>query len=65
MQTAKAGAQAPNIVLIMADQMAAAPLPVYGGGVVKAPHLSRLASTGVVFEQAYCNSPICAPSRVR
>jgi choline-sulfatase len=63
METAKAGAQAPNIVLIMADQMAAAPLPAYGGRVVKAPHLSRLADAGVVFEQAYCNSPICAPSR--
>lgn len=53
----------PNIVLIMADQMAAAPLPVYGGKVVKAPHLERLAQEGVVFDQAYCNSPICAPSR--
>ncbi len=53
----------PNIVLIMADQMAAAPLPVYGGKVVKAPHLEQLAQRGTVFDAAYCNSPICAPSR--
>jgi choline-sulfatase len=43
--------------------MAAAPLPPYGGRVVRAPHLARLAEEGVVFESAYCNSPICAPSR--
>ncbi len=56
-------AKRPNILLIMADQMAAAPLPPYGGRVVKAPHLARLAEEGAVFESAYCNSPICAPSR--
>lgn len=53
----------PNILLVMADQMAAAPLPAYGGRIVKAPHLSTLAQQGVVFDGAYCNSPICAPSR--
>ncbi|MGE4369502.1 MAG: choline-sulfatase [Burkholderiaceae bacterium] len=53
----------PNILFIMADQMAAAPLPMYGGKVVQAPHLQSLAGQGVVFDNAYCNSPICAPSR--
>lgn len=53
----------PNILLIMADQMAAPALPVYGHSVVKAPHLQRLASEGVVFDAAYCNVPVCAPSR--
>jgi len=53
----------PNFLLVMADQMAAPPLPFYGGKVVKAPSLTRLAAQGVVFERAYCNSPICAPSR--
>lgn len=56
-------AQRPNILFVMADQMAAAPLPFHGGRVVKAPHLSVLASRGVVFEGAYCASPLCAPSR--
>jgi tripartite-type tricarboxylate transporter receptor subunit TctC len=55
--------QQPNIVLVMADQMAAAPLPCYGGQVVKAPHLQALADGGATFDAAYCNSPICAPSR--
>ena len=53
----------PNFLFVMADQMAAPPLPFYGGKVVKARNLSRLASEGVVFDAAYCNSPICAPSR--
>ena len=54
----------PNILFIMADQMAAPMLPMYNPeSVVQMPHLSRLASEGVVFESAYCPSPLCAPSR--
>ena len=54
----------PNILFIMADQMAAPLLPMYDpASVIQMPHLSRLAQEGVVFESAYCNSPLCAPSR--
>ncbi|BAN45761.1 choline-sulfatase [Metapseudomonas resinovorans] len=53
----------PNILFIMADQMAAPLLPFYAPSPIKAPNLSRLASEGVVFDSAYCNSPLCAPSR--
>lgn len=53
----------PNILFIMADQMAAPVLPFYGHSFVKTPNLSALAEAGVVFENAYCNSPLCAPSR--
>ena len=53
----------PNFLILMADQMAAPVLPSYGGKVVRAANLSDLAETGVVFDAAYCNSPICAPSR--
>ena len=53
----------PNILLIMFDQMSAQSLPCYGHAVVKAPHLRGLAARGVVFENAYCNSPLCSPSR--
>lgn len=56
-------AAAPNIVLIQADQMAAPALPFHGHSVVKAPHMAALAESGVVFENAYCNAPLCAPSR--
>ena len=55
--------QQPNIVLIMADQLAAPALPFYGHPVVQTPHLSEMARNGILFENAYCNSPLCAPSR--
>ena len=54
----------PNIVFIMADQMSAKALPDYGHKVVKTPALSRLATEGVLFENCYCNSPLCGPSRL-
>ena len=57
------GTKQPNILLIVTDQLAAPALPVYGHPVVKAPHISALAEGGVLFESAYCNSPLCAPSR--
>ena len=53
----------PNILLIQADQLAAAALSCYGNPVLDAPHLDSLAEDGVVFESAYCNNPLCAPSR--
>ena len=53
----------PNILLIMADQLAGSALPLDGTGYARAPRLQGLADGGVVFENAYCNFPICAPSR--
>ena len=53
----------PNILFVMADQMAARYLPFHGHPLVKAPNLSRLAAEGVVFENCYSNSPLCAPAR--
>ncbi len=55
--------QQPNILFIMADQLAAPVLSFYGGNTARTPHLDRLAAGGVVFDSAYCNSPLCAPSR--
>lgn len=53
----------PNILLIQADQLAANALGPYGNQTVKAPNIDRLAAEGVVFENCYCNLPMCAPSR--
>src|SRR5690242_2612701 len=47
----------------MADQLAASALPAYGNQAVLAPNLRRLGDEGVVFERAYCSSPLCTPSR--
>nr|WP_313403621.1 choline-sulfatase [Pseudomonas sp.] len=54
----------PNILFIMADQMAAPILPLHdAASPVQMPHLMKLAEQAVVFDSAYCNSPLCAPSR--
>ncbi|WP_373504398.1 choline-sulfatase [Aestuariivirga sp.] len=53
----------PNILFVMADQLAARYLPFHGHPLVQTPHLSRLAAEGVVFENCYSTSPLCAPAR--
>ncbi len=53
----------PNIVLIMADQLAPQFTGAYGHPLVRTPHIEALAATGARFDAAYCNSPLCAPSR--
>jgi choline-sulfatase len=52
-----------NILVLMADQLAAQWLPCYGHPLVQAPHLTALAREGTVFESAYSAYPLCAPSR--
>jgi choline-sulfatase len=56
-------ARKPNVLILMADQLAATALPVYGNRTARTPHLDALAERAVVFRSAYCNSPLCAPSR--
>lgn len=54
---------APNILFLQVDQLNALSLAAYGNTVTRTPNLDRLAGTGAVFETAYCNFPLCAPSR--
>jgi choline-sulfatase len=53
----------PNLLLIMVDQLGPSWLPAYRHPVVHAPNITALARAGIVFESAYCASPLCAPSR--
>ncbi len=53
----------PNILFIQVDQLAIDVLAAYGNAVAKTPNLDALAAEGTVFENAYCNYPLCAPSR--
>lgn len=53
----------PNILFMMCDQLAPQALPFHGHRLVQVPHLQRLAEQSVIFDAAYCNSPLCAPSR--
>ena len=56
------GARQPNILLIMADQLSAPFLYIYGGPAIT-PNIDRLAAQGTTFTSAYSNSPLCAPAR--
>jgi choline-sulfatase len=53
----------PNILLIMSDEHDSAVSSPYGHPFVNTPAMQGLADAGAVFEQAYCNSPLCTPSR--
>jgi len=54
----------PNILYIMADQMAAPAMKMHDSkSPIKTPYIDALAREGVVFDNAYCNAPLCAPSR--
>jgi choline-sulfatase len=53
----------PNILIVMGDEHSPFVSSTYGHPFVTTPGMDRLAAQGAVFEAAYCNSPICAPSR--
>ena len=57
-------ADRPNILVIMSDEHNANVLGCYGNKIIRSPNLDGLASRGVVFENCYCSSPLCVPSRL-
>ncbi len=54
----------PNVLFIVSDQHNAKCTGYAGHAQVKTPNLDRLATEGVVFENAITQNPICTPSRV-
>lgn len=52
-----------NTLVIMSDEHSRKVLGAYGNERAHTPNMDRLAERGTVFENAYCNSPICVPSR--
>lgn len=53
----------PNVLIYMSDEHNPFVSSVYGHPRVRTPHLDRLAAAGTVYQNAYCPSPLCAPSR--
>ncbi|WP_371228929.1 choline-sulfatase [Roseovarius sp. 2305UL8-3] len=53
----------PNIIMFQADQLTALALATYGNAICSHPKIDELAENGAVFENMYCNFPLCAPSR--
>ncbi len=64
-ETRIAAAAPPNVLLLIVDDMNSWLLgdPNRYAGKVVAPNIRRLAESGVVFNRAYCASPVCSPSR--
>ncbi|MHC4887111.1 MAG: sulfatase family protein, partial [Planctomycetota bacterium] len=54
----------PNVLFILSDQHNAKCLGHKGHPDVKTPHLDKLASEGVRFDNAITQNPICTPSRM-
>lgn len=52
----------PNIVWITTEDLSPR-LSMYGDSLAKTPHLDSLAKQGVVFNNCYATSPVCAPAR--
>lgn len=57
-------ARAPNVILIMADDLGYECIGAYGGTSYETPHIDQLAETGIRFENAHAQ-PICTPTRVQ
>ena len=60
--TAAAG-NPPNIVFILADDMGQWAAGAYGNDEIITPNIDRLASEGIRFDNAFCNTPVCSASR--
>lgn len=55
---------APNLIVILADDLGAADLGCYGSLSIHTPNLDRLAAEGVRFTDGYSASPTCSPTRI-
>lgn len=53
----------PNILWITTDQQRADTIHALGNEHIRTPNLDRLCAEGVAFRRAYCQNPICSPSR--
>ncbi len=62
-QRASAADNRPNILWICTDQQRWDTIRALGNEHIHTPNIDRLVARGVTFENAYCQSPICTPSR--
>ena len=58
-----AGAERPNVILAMADDMGWRDLSCYENDRVATPHIDRLAKEGIRLTQYYAASAVCTPTR--
>jgi len=53
----------PNIVMIFVDDLGYGDLSSYGAQDLKSPHIDKLVSRGMRFDNFYANCPVCSPTR--
>lgn len=62
-QAETAADKRPNIIFLLTDDQRWDALGCMGNPIIQTPHLDRMAGEGVLFENAYVTTSICAPSR--
>ncbi len=59
---ARSRRQAKNVLFIIVEDLKNV-MGCYGNPLVQTPNLDRLARRGMIFDRAYCQYPVCNPSR--
>ncbi|MEM9645524.1 MAG: sulfatase-like hydrolase/transferase [Planctomycetota bacterium] len=57
------GADAPNVIVIMADDLGYGDVGCYGHAALSTPHIDQLAAEGLQFSNGYCSASTCTPTR--
>ena len=57
------GAERPNVILMMADDLGWGDTGYNGNKVIKTPNLDRMAGEGIRFDRFYSGAPVCSPTR--
>jgi arylsulfatase A len=60
---AKAAAEWPNIIVIMADDLGYGDIGCYGSTKIRTPNIDALAGGGMKFTDYHSNCPVCSPTR--
>lgn len=53
----------PNVLFIISDDLTATAVSAYGNKACQTPNIDKLAAEGVRYTRAYCQYPVCGPSR--
>lgn len=59
----EAAKRKPNFIFVLSDDIAQGDVGVYGQKLIKTPRLDQMAREGTLYQQAYCGTSVCAPSR--
>lgn len=63
LSSALRGADRPNVVFILTDDMRWDCMSIAGHPYLKTPHIDRLAKEGLYFRNSFCTTSLCSPSR--